>query len=153
MDDAPLVGVERLHRAGLAVRADRLGETLGLLGQRLVAPLAEALAADAQRERVERLAVDALQQVLEGDEHVAPSVLAEEEAAVPPPQLEDERLLGLLDLGLELERAGFGNGTDERPQARPRVGLRRRTGPAVLRLARRRRLRRTCLLDPQRPPG
>jgi hypothetical protein len=127
VDDPPFVGIERLHGARLTVGADGLGETLGLLGQRLITPLAEALAADTKRERVERLAVDALQQVLEGEEHVAPSVLAVEKAAVPPSQLEDHCLLGLLDLGLDLESAGFGNGSNERPQARPRVGLRRRT--------------------------
>ena len=122
--DPSLVGVQRREGAGATIRANLLRQTLRFLGQRLIAPLPEPFAADAQRERVEPVTVDALQQVLEREQRFPPTVLADEEAAVRSSELEDERLLGLLELDLELEGARFGKGTDEPPEARPRIGLR-----------------------------
>ena len=129
MDDPPLVGIERLHRAGLAVRADLLGETLRLLGQRLVAPLAEALAADTQRDAGRAPGCTCAAAGARRRRATSPRPSSPWKKLQSFPRSWSTSASSVSSISASSSSApASATRTDERPQARPRVGRRRLTG-------------------------
>jgi hypothetical protein len=127
VDDPALVRVQHAGRPRGAVGGDGGGEPERFFLEALVAGRAEALAVHHEAPRLDGAAEHQLQEVLEGPQHVP--LLLEEERVAGTGEPDGQRVVGLREVGGEVEARRFGHHAHQRADLGPDIpGARGRRG-------------------------